>query len=329
MRIVARAAEDLSDVRSLTDAWKRLWAALLLPGKLHFLAGDELNQYGCAGGGSRAVQPHGSVYFADEQLAGRGRGDHKWHSAAGAGLYVSVLLRPAVPAARLPLLPLAAGLAAAGAIREVAGSDQSICAGRTTCLLVRARRAASWWRRRLREPALASRWWGSGSMCISGSLTRGLATAATSLDLEAGRTFLVSALLLALLKCWSGRPLALADAGGRRDDSAAGRDGFDVDARAERSGAWAAGLRGRDRGSGWEWVSAGVDGDRTGDGTDRRVARSLNCRINPQKGAYSWTARNDPCPIPSQFHREWRGNLDSPPAVFMKGETFFLTFAVY
>jgi biotin-(acetyl-CoA carboxylase) ligase len=32
---------------------------------------------------------HGSVYFADEQRAGRGRGDHAWHSAAGEGLYVS------------------------------------------------------------------------------------------------------------------------------------------------------------------------------------------------------------------------------------------------
>ena len=66
-------------------------------------------------------RPHGSVYFADEQTAGRGRGDHGWHSAAGEGLYVSVLLRPQIPAARLPLLPLAAGLAAADAIRAVSG----------------------------------------------------------------------------------------------------------------------------------------------------------------------------------------------------------------
>ena len=45
----------------------------------------------------------------------------RWHSAAGEGLYVSVLLRPQIPAARLPLLPLAAGLAAAEAIRAVSG----------------------------------------------------------------------------------------------------------------------------------------------------------------------------------------------------------------
>jgi len=70
---------------------------------------------------ARSGAPHGSVYFADEQLAGRGRGDHAWRSAAGEGLYVSVLLRPRIPALRLPLTPLAAGLAAADAIRAVSG----------------------------------------------------------------------------------------------------------------------------------------------------------------------------------------------------------------
>ena len=35
---------------------------------------------------ARAAAHHGSVYFADEQTAGRGRGDHGWHSTAGEGL---------------------------------------------------------------------------------------------------------------------------------------------------------------------------------------------------------------------------------------------------
>ena len=56
-------------------------------------------------------------------MAGRGRGDHGWISVAGEGLYVSVLLRPQIPASRLALLPLAAGLAAAEAIRTVSGLD--------------------------------------------------------------------------------------------------------------------------------------------------------------------------------------------------------------
>jgi BirA family biotin operon repressor/biotin-[acetyl-CoA-carboxylase] ligase len=43
---------------------------------------------------AHAGAPHGSVWIAGEQTAGRGRSDHKWHSPPGDGLYVSVLLRP-------------------------------------------------------------------------------------------------------------------------------------------------------------------------------------------------------------------------------------------
>ncbi len=71
---------------------------------------------------ARTGAPHGSVWLADEQTQGRGRGGHQWHSSAGNGLYVSVLLRPEFLAARLPLLPLAAGLAAADAIRTATGA---------------------------------------------------------------------------------------------------------------------------------------------------------------------------------------------------------------
>jgi len=95
-------------------------ANTVFAGNLHFSpVTDSTNTD--ALGAARAGAPHGSVWFADEQLAGRGRGDHTWHSAAGEGLYASVLLRPRIPAARLPLLPLAAGIAAAEATRCVSG----------------------------------------------------------------------------------------------------------------------------------------------------------------------------------------------------------------
>src|ERR1039458_6625481 len=95
-------------------------ANTIFAGHLHFSPiTDSTNTDALEAAGAGA--PHGSVYFADEQLAGRGRGDHAWHSAAGQGLYVSVVLRPRIPAARLPLLPLAAGLAASDAIRAVSG----------------------------------------------------------------------------------------------------------------------------------------------------------------------------------------------------------------
>lgn len=63
------------------------------------------------------------VWVADEQTAGRGRGGHRWHSAAGDGLYVSVLIAPRlpIPMTRALWLSLAAGLAAQAAIHEVTG----------------------------------------------------------------------------------------------------------------------------------------------------------------------------------------------------------------
>jgi BirA family biotin operon repressor/biotin-[acetyl-CoA-carboxylase] ligase len=62
---------------------------------------------------------HGTVYLADEQTAGRGRGDHDWHSEPGSGVYLSVLLRPAIAPADVLWLSLAAGLAVHAAIRQV------------------------------------------------------------------------------------------------------------------------------------------------------------------------------------------------------------------
>ena len=64
--------------------------------------------------------PEGSVFLAEEQLAGRGRGDHAWHSARSAGIYCSVILRPEIPPSDALLLSLAAGLAVRAAVTEVA-----------------------------------------------------------------------------------------------------------------------------------------------------------------------------------------------------------------
>ncbi|HTC92939.1 MAG TPA: biotin--[acetyl-CoA-carboxylase] ligase [Terriglobales bacterium] len=64
--------------------------------------------------------PEGTVYIADEQTAGRGRGGHTWHSPPGVGLYLSALLRPHLPAEDVLGITLAAGIAAAEAIAQVA-----------------------------------------------------------------------------------------------------------------------------------------------------------------------------------------------------------------
>jgi BirA family biotin operon repressor/biotin-[acetyl-CoA-carboxylase] ligase len=64
--------------------------------------------------------PEGSVFLAEEQLAGRGRGAHTWHSARSAGIYCSVIFRPEIPPSDALLFSLAAGLAVRAAVTEIA-----------------------------------------------------------------------------------------------------------------------------------------------------------------------------------------------------------------
>ena len=66
-----------------------------------------------------AGAPEGMVYLADEQTAGRGRSAHGWASPPGAGLYLSVLLRPRLAPADALWLSLAAGLAVRDAVEEI------------------------------------------------------------------------------------------------------------------------------------------------------------------------------------------------------------------
>ena len=61
----------------------------------------------------------GTLVGADAQTRGRGRHGHSWVSPPGAGLYVSVILRPT--AAVVPLLTLAAGIAVTDGIAAASG----------------------------------------------------------------------------------------------------------------------------------------------------------------------------------------------------------------
>jgi BirA family biotin operon repressor/biotin-[acetyl-CoA-carboxylase] ligase len=69
--------------------------------------------------------PEGSVFLAEEQLAGRGRGAHTWHSARSTGIYCSVILRPAMPPSDALIFSLAVGLAVRAAVVEIAPQLQA------------------------------------------------------------------------------------------------------------------------------------------------------------------------------------------------------------
>jgi BirA family biotin operon repressor/biotin-[acetyl-CoA-carboxylase] ligase len=66
-----------------------------------------------------AGAPHGAAFLADAQTRGRGRGAHVWHSPPGENLYLSLLLRPDVPAAQIAPLALVVGLAVARTVEPL------------------------------------------------------------------------------------------------------------------------------------------------------------------------------------------------------------------
>jgi BirA family biotin operon repressor/biotin-[acetyl-CoA-carboxylase] ligase len=64
--------------------------------------------------------PHGAVALAEHQTQGRGRLGRVWVDEPGAGLALSVVLRPPPPVVRWPELTLVAANAVAGAIGDTA-----------------------------------------------------------------------------------------------------------------------------------------------------------------------------------------------------------------
>ena len=63
--------------------------------------------------------PEGSVFVAEQQTAGRGRGSNQWYSAESSGVYCSVILRPVLPPSDVLVLSLATGLAVQSAVQEI------------------------------------------------------------------------------------------------------------------------------------------------------------------------------------------------------------------
>jgi BirA family biotin operon repressor/biotin-[acetyl-CoA-carboxylase] ligase len=98
---------DLAEVESAI-------AATLFRGHLHHLAStSSTNEVAlkAALAGTRT-----GVWIADRQIAGRGRGGHTWHSPAGAGLYMTALIAPAIPMQSALGLSLRVALAVQSAI---------------------------------------------------------------------------------------------------------------------------------------------------------------------------------------------------------------------
>jgi BirA family biotin operon repressor/biotin-[acetyl-CoA-carboxylase] ligase len=110
------------DAQALADALtrdSRLWTALEVVPEVGSTNAELVARAGRDPEDGGALE--GTVLVAEHQVSGRGRLDRVWTSPPRAGLTVSVLLRPDVPAARRGWLPLLAGVALAEAVAEVTG----------------------------------------------------------------------------------------------------------------------------------------------------------------------------------------------------------------
>jgi BirA family biotin operon repressor/biotin-[acetyl-CoA-carboxylase] ligase len=210
-------------------------------------------------------EPEGAVFLAEEQLAGRGRGGHSWHSARSTGIYCSVILRPQLSPADVVVISLMTGLAVQSAVEEVTGTKPDL-RWPNDLLLTRAPSpddpTASGGSRKfcgilaeMNAEATRIRYLvvGMGLNVNQAEFPEDLRDLATSLRIETGRTWSRVELTAALLRAFdreykkvhTGDPLA------RRD----------VMRRFEQNSTYARGLRVHvdEDGDGYEGVTDGLD----------------------------------------------------------------------
>jgi BirA family transcriptional regulator, biotin operon repressor / biotin---[acetyl-CoA-carboxylase] ligase len=153
--------------------------------------------------------PKGTTVVAGEQSAGIGRLGHSWHSEAGSGLYVSVVLRPEAPPSSLPPLTLALGLAAAEAIGRATGLA---CDLRWPNDVMLNERKVAGVLTSLEEPAVIA---GIGINVNHVAFPPEIAKLATSLRMASGQPCSQEQLLIELLTAVDGFTRMLAIAGRR------------------------------------------------------------------------------------------------------------------
>ena len=111
--------EKVADVLAPKILRKRLPQSPFNKRIFHFFKTDSTNTVAMRLG--EQGEPHGTLVISEEQTAGRGRAGHTWHSEKTNGIYMTVLLRPAIPPQHAPLITLVAGLAVREAIIEQTG----------------------------------------------------------------------------------------------------------------------------------------------------------------------------------------------------------------
>jgi BirA family biotin operon repressor/biotin-[acetyl-CoA-carboxylase] ligase len=203
-----------------------------------------------------AGEPEGSVFLAEEQTAGRGRGNHAWHSEKSAGIYCSVILRPELAPADTLGLTLAAGLAVHAAVEQVTGikadlrwPNDLLLGGKKFCGILTEMNA---------EPTRV-RWIvvGTGINVNQAAFPAALREQATSLRIETGHARSRVELAAALLKSLDRECRHIfSHLGGVGPQQALG----EVIRRFEERSSWARGRRVRvEENGGYEGVTEGLE----------------------------------------------------------------------
>lgn len=250
-------AHDPFDIPSLDTAL----AGTRFGGRLQYFASiDSTNALAMADGARGEAD--GTVYLADEQTAGRGRGDHAWHSEPGNGLYVSVLLRPLthlanpLPPADALWLSLVAGIAAHDAVLRVTGlaidvrwpNDLMFGGQKFGGILTELNAEAT----RVRYAVI-----GMGINVNHSRFPEELSAQATSLRIAGLRAWPRQPLLIAVLKALDRALNQLTSATSLADQQSARRD---ILIRFESISSWVRGKRVRvDEGEGYAGITAGLD----------------------------------------------------------------------
>jgi BirA family transcriptional regulator, biotin operon repressor / biotin---[acetyl-CoA-carboxylase] ligase len=92
----------------------------------HLYEVDSTNLYASRLLSERDRPRHGTLVLAEAQTAGKGRLGRRWVSAAGEGLYLTLVLCPRIPSNLAPLMTLAAAVAAHESVERVTGLDVDI-----------------------------------------------------------------------------------------------------------------------------------------------------------------------------------------------------------
>lgn len=147
----------------------------------------------------------GLAIVADEQTAGRGRLQRSWSSPKGAGLYLSILLRPAITVDRWPLITFVAALAAGDALLETSEVRTDI--KWPNDLLANERKICGILAEAIETPAGRAVVVGIGINLTNNAFPQELLGVATSVAQESGRRpereAILNALLAALVRWYS------------------------------------------------------------------------------------------------------------------------------